>query len=126
VRAKALGDLGESLAMRHLESQGYAIRAHKWRTDRGEVDLIAQDGETLVFVEVKARASRRFGAPEEAVGPRKLARVHQAALAYLQEHDLMDVDWRVDVVAIDCSPTGAVRRLEHYQDVLQAGAELQA
>ncbi len=113
-----LGGWGESIARRHLEAKGYAIEAVNWRCRVGEIDLVARDGPTLVFVEVKTRTSDRFGGPEEAVTSSKLDRMKRAAWAYLAVHGSLDVDWRIDVVAIDCSPGRKVLRLEHLVDVV--------
>ncbi len=113
-----LGTWGEAVARRHLEAKGYAIEAANWRSPDGEIDLVARAGPTIVFVEVKARTSDRFGGPEEAVTASKIARVQRIAMAYLTAHDSLDVDWWIDVVAIDCSPDGKVRRLEHLVDVV--------
>ncbi len=65
-----LGRWGEGVAATHLEAHGYTILARNWRCAAGEIDLVARDGETLVFVEVKTRRGRAYGAPEEALTPR--------------------------------------------------------
>lgn len=113
-----LGQWGESLARRHLEAKGYTIEAANWRAREGEIDLVARDGPTLVFVEVKTRTSDRYGGPEEAVTSSKIDRMQRAACAYLSAAGSPDVDWRIDVVAIDCSPGRKVLRLEHLVDVV--------
>ena len=117
---RATGDRGELLALEHLTMQGYKILARNWRTREGEVDLVAQDGETIVFVEVKTRTGREFGLPEEAVTPTKRRRLQRAAWAYLQAHALLDADWRIDVVAIDLPPTGRVPEIRYYRDAVDA------
>jgi putative endonuclease len=95
-----LGKTGEDLACRELERCGYAIVARRHRSRRGELDIIARDGPTLVFVEVKARAGRSFGEAAEAVTGRKRQRIVQLALEYLMRHHLTDVPCRFDVVSI--------------------------
>jgi putative endonuclease len=82
---------------------------------------VTQLGETIVFVEVKTRQSRRFGAPEDAVTPAKLRRLRSVAEAFLQAEGLHDSNWRVDVVAVECDADRRLARLEHFPDVLQDG-----
>jgi putative endonuclease len=105
----SLGRWGEDVAARHLTALGYEIVARNWRCEAGEVDIVARDGETWVFVEVRTRRGRRFGTPEESITGAKQARLIEVAGAYLAEHDLGDVDWRVDVVAIELGPDGLWR-----------------
>ena len=95
-----LGKNGETLAERHLTGLGYQLLEKSCRNRLGEIDLVMQDGETVVFVEVKTRASRRFGAAEEAVGPRKQRKLAQLALAYVRDRRLGNPPLRFDVVAI--------------------------
>jgi putative endonuclease len=113
-----LGTWGEAVARRHLEAEGYTIESTNWRSPDGEIDLVARVGPIVVFVEVKARTSDRYGRPEEAVTASKIERMQRIALAYLAAHDSLDVDWRIDVVAIDCHPDGKMRHLEHLVDVV--------
>ncbi len=112
------GQYGEALAAQALESFGYAIVDRNWRCPTGEVDIIARDGETWVFVEVKLRRGRGAGTPEEAVSDRKQQRLLRVAQAYLAELELDDVQWRVDVIAIDLSDDDLVWRLDHYRDAV--------
>jgi putative endonuclease len=107
---------GELLARRHLERLGYRIHAQNWRAREGEIDLVAEDQGTLVFVEVKTRSGRAFGLPEEAVTRAKRRHLRDAAQAYLEAHDLGEAPWRIDVIAIDLGPSGAALRLDHYPD----------
>ena len=97
---QALGQWGEEQAARYLTDKGYAIVARNVRSEYGELDLIARQGGLLIFVEVKARSSARFGFPEESVGSAKQQHILEAALHYLQEHPEFDGDWRVDVIAL--------------------------
>jgi len=114
MRRRQIGEWGEAVALRHLESTGYRIRARNWRTPEGEVDIVAEDGDTIVFVEVKARTTRNFGWPEESITSAKRRRLQRVAWAYLEAHEMLDAIWRIDVIAIDRSSSGAVERLEHY------------
>lgn len=109
---QSLGRQGEEVAARRLVAEGYRILARNYRCPAGEVDLVAQDGECLVFVEVRTRRGDLWGTPEESVTRAKQARLVAVAQAYLAAHEAWDADWRVDVVAIDVDPRGQVRRLE--------------
>jgi putative endonuclease len=95
-----LGIRGEEVACRELERRGYAILARRFRTRNGEIDIIARDGETLVFVEVKARRSLRCGGPAEAVNWAKRQRLVRLAMSYLRIRGLADVRCRFDVVSV--------------------------
>lgn len=106
---------GEEIAAEYLAAQGYDILERNARTSEGELDIVAKLGECIIFVEVKARRSRAFGSPEEALTAAKQRRLRRAAWAFLQEQGLIDSPWRIDVVAIDGSIAQGVRRLEHYE-----------
>ncbi len=96
-----LGIAGEDLACRELERRGYAILARRYRTRFGEIDIIARDRDVVVFVEVKARRTKRYGDAAEAMTFRKRRRIAAMALDYLAWHDRPDRRCRFDVVAID-------------------------
>ena len=107
MRAKdALGRYGEDLAVAHLERQGMTILARNWRCELGEVDVIARDGARLVVCEVKTRSSERYGSPDEAVGPRKVRRLRQLALRWLDEQQVHVPEIRFDVIGIVQPPAG--------------------
>jgi putative endonuclease len=95
------GKAGEDMAAKYLEHQGLAIRERNYRFEHGEIDLIAEEGEELVFVEVKARRSTTFGTPEDAVTEEKQERIRAVADGYLYEHDIDDRPCRFDVIAIE-------------------------
>lgn len=97
---RRVGTAGEDLAVRYLKKEGYEILQTNFRFERAEVDVVARQGEALVFVEVKSRRSKSFGGPEEAVTPRKQQQLHKAAEGYLFEHGIDDVECRFDVLAI--------------------------
>ena len=115
-----LGLVGEDLAARALESRGYAILERRYRTNRGEIDIVAQEGETLVFVEVKARADQEFGTAAECVTPAKQRRVARMAAEYLATHRVADRPCRFDVVAIDCALSGEPQ-VTVYPGAFEAG-----
>jgi putative endonuclease len=98
---QAFGKTGEDLAVAELERRGYAILARRYRTAHGEIDIIARDGETTVFVEVKARATAEFGTAAEAVTVRKQRKLTAMAVDYLARNQLTNAPCRFDVVAID-------------------------
>lgn len=114
-----LGARGERVAARHLRRLGLRIITRNYRTPQGEVDLVAREGGTLVFVEVK---TRRRGEPAEAVTPEKRRRLTLAALAFLKRHRLLnrDVPCRFDVVAV-VWPDGRGRpRIDHERGAFEA------
>jgi putative endonuclease len=117
---RLLGDRGEREAARALRKQGLRVLLRGYRTPYGEIDLIARDGDTLVFVEVK---TRRRGQPAEAVTPEKQRRLTLAALQFLKQHRLLEQRCRFDVVAIvwpdqDHSPT-----IEHIRNAFEASGQ---
>ncbi len=115
-----LGRWGEQLAARHLETQGYQILKRNWRCRRGEIDLVAQADDVLVFVEVKTRRGQVYGSPEEAVTAHKRQKLLQLGQFYLMEHDLDDVEWRVDLVAVELDQKGELVRCDHIPNAVWA------
>ena len=103
-----LGRRGERAAEKYLRHNGYRIVARNFRAAGAEIDLVAMDGETLVFVEVKTRRSRIAGAPEEAVDERKQTRMRRAAEVFARRYRADEVEMRFDIAAVDASG----RRLE--------------
>lgn len=104
-----LGRYGEDVAVGHLEGAGMVVLARNWRCVHGELDIVARDGSTLVFCEVKTRSSSRFGSPAEAVGPVKARRIRRLALVWLAEAGRGWPELRFDVVSVvrpcDSQPT---------------------
>ena len=96
----SLGKSGEDPACRELERRGYAILARGYRTRYGEIDIVARDGPTLVFVEVKARTDDRYGEGADAVTLHKQAKMTAMAEDYMARRRLRDIPCRFDVVAI--------------------------
>ena len=115
---QTLGKRGEDLACRELERRGYAIVARRFRVRSGELDIVARDGATLVFVEVKARAGRRFGEAAEAVTPLKQLRMARLAGEYLVRHGIPDCACRFDVVSIHFD--GAAADIQVIQNAFDA------
>lgn len=106
------GKLGELAARRHLESIGFAILGMNVRCGRHEIDIIAEQGEVLVFVEVRARRSRKFGAPEESITLRKRKQMLAAAQRYLTDTDSWHRTWRIDIVAVEIDHLDRVARID--------------
>jgi putative endonuclease len=102
----ALGKSGEDLACRELRRRGYEILARRYRTRAGELDIVARDGTVVVFVEVKTRTTDAYGAPGEAVGPRKQHKIWLMATDYLLRRGWYDRPCRFDVVAITLNRDG--------------------
>lgn len=100
---QSLGKTGEELAVQELERRGYAILARRYRTRYGEIDIVAEDRQTLVFVEVKARTTREFGTAAEAVTVWKQRRLASMASEYLARERIAGGPCRFDVVAIDAA-----------------------
>ena len=121
LRPKAsLGAAGELAAERFLLRQGMIIIARGHQDKFGEIDLIAVDGETIVFVEVKTRSSDIAGHPAEAVDLKKQQRLTRAALTYLKWHRLDNVAARFDVIAVHWPPDAKRPRIEHYVNAFEA------
>jgi len=97
---KTLGKWGESKVEVYLEENGMRILARNVRNEYGEIDLIAEDGNMLVFVEVKTATNEKFGFPEVSVNKRKQEKLVDCALAYMQENPNIQTAWRIDVVAV--------------------------
>ncbi len=103
---KELGKKGEELALQFLKKRGYRIIGRNYVCKMGEMDIIAKEKDTLVFVEVKARTSTTFGPPQLAVNSAKQRQLSKVALNFLKEKHLEDVKARFDVVAILLRPKG--------------------
>lgn len=98
---KFLGRIGENKATNYLKKNGYKILEKNFKTHLGEIDIIAEDGDTLVFVEVKTRTDDSFGAPSEAVDKRKQAKYYKVAEEYIIRHKRTENICRFDVVEIE-------------------------
>ncbi len=97
---KSFGEKGEELAAEYLKSLGYEIIQRNYRFGHGEIDIIAKDKETLVFVEVKTRENLKFGPPELAITKKKQRQIKKIGEAYLYENNISDTQCRIDVIAI--------------------------
>jgi len=104
-----LGKLGEDLACAELERRGYAVLARRYRTRFGEIDIVSMQADVVVFVEVKARRTRRYGRAIESIPPWKRRRIGAMALDYLAWTGRLDARCRFDIVAIDAAGTEDMR-----------------
>ncbi len=109
---RGLGARGEQLAIQRLEEEGYTILDTNWRCAAGELDIIAQEGEILAFVEVRTRRCARGPMPEQSITPAKQAKLIELARTYLHEHDLTDIEWRIDFVAVEMDGQGILQRVQ--------------
>ena len=114
---KVLGIKGENLAVTFLKEKGYRIIARNYRTSLGEIDVIAQDGNTLVFIEVKTRTDELFGQPFEAVNKKKRHKMKNVALLYMKRHE-RNFPVRFDVVSIFYKANGK-KEIEHIMDAFE-------
>jgi len=116
---KPLGARGEAAAARFLKRLGYIIVGRSERDRIGEIDLVAVDRQTVVFVEVKTRRHHHTGHPVEAVDADKQRRVTRAGLSYLRRHDLLENAARFDVIAVTW-PDGEKRpAIQHYKNAFE-------
>jgi putative endonuclease len=119
IKRQQLGRQGETLACQELERLGYAVLARGYRTRAGEIDIIASDAGTVVFVEVKTRLDLSFGDPVDAVTPQKQQRVVAMATDYVARHNLDDTPCRFDVVTVDALIEPP--RITVYKDAFRPG-----
>ena len=110
---QGVGRRGEELAARHLQQTGLTVIARNVRFPGGEIDLVAREGEELVFVEVKTRIGDESTAPDELVSAAKLSRLERLAESYVERLGTPNIAWRVDVIAIVLGRGGRVVRLDH-------------
>lgn len=117
---RQLGQIAEAHASRFLEARGYRIRARNWRCWLGEVDLIAEHRQDLVFIEIKSRRTGDYGRPADAVNFAKRRKLSRLADAYVQSQNLTDVNCRFDVVELWLSEGGQVERWNVIEDAFES------
>ena len=120
---RTLGQRGEVAAARFLKRLGYKIVARGDRSKWGELDIVAVDGRTVVFVEVKTRDGRDAGHPAEAVDPAKQRRLTRLAVAFLKRHGLLEYPARFDVVAVTWPQRQRRPAIEHFKNAFDAVGE---
>lgn len=123
---KSLGQRGETLACRYLRRRGYTIVARQDRTRLGEIDIVAVQQRTIVFIEVKTRTADEKGSPTDAVNAEKQERLTRAALAYMRRHDLLgNCAARFDVIAIVWPEAQAKPKLDHIENAFEPTGQFQ-
>lgn len=118
MRRRDTGILGEKLARNSLAKKGYRIVETNFRCPEGEIDIVAQDKDCLVFIEVRTKQSRSFGTPEESITPTKMEKLRAAAAYYLQTHRDLPPLWRIDVVAIELDAKKKPSRIEIIENAV--------
>ena len=118
-RQPGLGKQGERAAEKYLKRMGYLILARGERDRIGELDLVAVDGRTVVFVEVKTRTTHEAGHPIEAIDADKQRRLTRVALSYLKRHDLLECHARFDVVAVTWPAKARKPTIEHFRNAFE-------
>ena len=121
MKRRDTGILGEKLARDFLRKRGYRIREANYRCPEGEIDLIAQHKDYLVFIEVRTKRSLEFGSPEESITPAKRERLRTVASRYQQTHSNLPQLWRIDVVAIELDQKGKPSRIELIENAVGEG-----
>ncbi|OGY24833.1 MAG: hypothetical protein A2Y57_00255 [Candidatus Woykebacteria bacterium RBG_13_40_7b] len=112
-----LGRLGEDLAAEYLKKQGYKILDRNFHSRVGELDIVAQDKETLVFIEVKTRWSKKFGLPVEAITSWKLKSILKTAEYYKLLHSSLPDSLRIDAVAIEIDQNNNPLKFDHLKNI---------
>jgi putative endonuclease len=100
-----------------LAGKGYRLVTRNWRCPVGEIDLVAEQGSCLAFVEVRTRRGESLGSPEESVTRRKRARLIALAESYVQASDWQG-NWRIDVIAVELDGRGRLKRIDHYENAV--------
>jgi putative endonuclease len=113
------GRLGEKTAQKFLKKRGYRIRETGFRCPHGEIDIVAQRKDYLVFVEVRTKGNLDFGTPEESITQAKKERLIASALTYNSTHQNLPPQWRIDVIAIELDDKGRTKRMEHIENAVE-------
>jgi len=114
-----VGKLGEKVARKFLKKRGFRIRETGFRCPNGEIDIIAQQKDCLVFVEVRTKSSPDFGTPEESITQAKKKRLIASALTYTNTHQKLPSLWRIDVIAIEFDDKGKTKRIELIENAIE-------
>ena len=113
-----LGAFGEKLAKDFLKKKGYRIREANFHCREGEIDIIAERKNYLVFIEVRTKTSSSFGSPEESVTFAKKEKIIASALTYLNNHKDLPESWRIDFVAVELDNKGKTTRIELIENAV--------
>jgi len=112
-----IGIFGQDLAKDFLQQREYQILTENYYTQAGEIDIICQKDEQLVFIEVKTRTSQEFGIPEQAIDKNKKEKLHKTALNYLQENKISQENWRIDCIAIEINKDTKTAKIRHHKNI---------
>ena len=118
MKRRDTGILGEKLARDFLTKQGYRIWETNYRCPEGEIDIVAQHKDYLVFIEVRTKKSLAFGSPQESITPAKMAKLRTTATHYRQSHRNLPPLWRIDVVAVQLNQKGTLSRIELIENAI--------
>jgi putative endonuclease len=114
-----VGKLGEEAARKFLKKRGYRIRERGFRCHHGEIDIVAQQKDCLVFVEVRTKSNLDFGTPEESITKAKKEKLVASALTYTTTHQNLPSLWRIDVVAVELDDKGKTKRVELIENAIE-------
>ena len=116
---KGVGNFGERLAVAMLLRNGYKIRGRQVRTPFGEIDIVAEGPEAVLFFEVKTRRNREFGLPEEAITKDKRRHLRNAVEHYRKEQNLLERPFRVEAIAIELDESKRKARVRRIENILE-------
>ncbi len=114
-----VGKLGEQAARKFLKKRGYRIHETGFRCRHGEIDIVAQKKDYLVFVEVRTKSNLEFGTPEESITQAKKEKLIASALTYTTTHQNLPALWRIDVIAIELDEKGKAKRIELIENAIE-------
>jgi len=115
---KKIGNFGEKIAADYLQELGYKLLDQQYTTRYGELDLVMFESGSVVFVEVKTRTTDTFGLPETSITQKKLERIQNAGLLWLQTHPEVNDVWRIDVISVILDHHNTVKDVQHFINVL--------
>ncbi len=118
MKRRDTGIRGEKLAQGFLKKRGYRILETNYRCPEGEIDIVAKDKDSLVFIEVRTKTSLEFGSPEESITLTKKERLRTTASRYRQTHNDLPLSWRIDVVAVELNQQGKLLRIELIENAV--------
>lgn len=118
MKRRETGILGEKLAKEFLTRKGYQILETNYRCPYGEMDIVAQQKDCLVFIEVRTKRGRQFGSPEESVTSAKMEKLRAVAAHYQQTHENLPAGWRIDLVAVELGKGNTPIRIELIENAV--------
>jgi putative endonuclease len=114
---KKIGDFGQQIGREFLDRRGYRVIASNYFGPEGEIDLVAQQGQQLVFIEVKTRLSTNYGWPEEAIDRKKITKLLKTVGHYLVEKEVADDNFRLDCLAVAIDRANLKAQIRHYKNI---------